>query len=273
MLYPTFIDHDIRYYMFQLLKALDYCHSRGIMHRALKPHNVLIDHANKKLQLSGWGLADFYHPGREYSVCVPCRYSKAPELLVELQLYDYAVDVWNAGCMLAGMVFQKEPFFHGHDRYDQLVKITRVLGTNELFVYLDKYGLKLDPHFADVLEKRSRKAWSAFVTPENQHLVNAEVLDLIDKMLVYDHVARILATEAMSHPYFCPIREAEAAVHDRQRAQYSFPCCAQANWKFEMHLFMRVLAFLGPEPQNYAHVCRSCLGLESPRVADGHESS
>ena len=41
--------------------------------------------------------------------------------------------------MVAGMVFRREPFFHGHDNYDQLVKIARVLGTDELFAYLQKY--------------------------------------------------------------------------------------------------------------------------------------
>ncbi|RYH04871.1 hypothetical protein EON65_46280, partial [archaeon] len=43
LLYPTFTDYDIRYYIFELLKALDFCHSQGIMHRDVKPHNVMID--------------------------------------------------------------------------------------------------------------------------------------------------------------------------------------------------------------------------------------
>jgi len=48
-LYPKFNDIDVRYYIFELLKALDYCHSKGIMHRDVKPHNVMIDHENKKV--------------------------------------------------------------------------------------------------------------------------------------------------------------------------------------------------------------------------------
>lgn len=63
-LYPTLTDYDIRYYILELLKALDFCHSNGIMHRDVKPHNVMIDHEKRELRLIDWGLAEFYHPGR-----------------------------------------------------------------------------------------------------------------------------------------------------------------------------------------------------------------
>jgi casein kinase II subunit alpha len=65
--------------------------------------------------------------GREYNVRVASRYFKGPELLVDFQEYDYALDMWSLGCMFAGMIFRKEPFFHGHDNYDQLVKIAKVI--------------------------------------------------------------------------------------------------------------------------------------------------
>ena len=97
VLFPTLTDHDIRYYMFELLKALDFCHSQGIMHRDVKPHNVMIDHQQRKLRLIDWGLAEFYHPGREYNVRVASRYFKGPELLVDLQDYDYSLDMWSLG--------------------------------------------------------------------------------------------------------------------------------------------------------------------------------
>ena len=155
VLYPTLTDLDIRYYIFELLKALEFCHSNGIMHRDVKPHNVMIDHEKRQLRLIDWGLAEFYHPEREYNVRVASRYFKGPELLVDLQArrararksaqfgarnssaqcahralsvfqdYDYSLDMWSLGCMFAGMVFRKEPFFHGHDNYDQLVKIAK----------------------------------------------------------------------------------------------------------------------------------------------------
>jgi len=91
VLYPTLSDYDVRYYIFELLKALDFCHSNGIMHRDVKPHNVMIDHEKRSLRLIDWGLAEFYHPGREYNVRVASRYFKGPELLVDFQEYDYSL--------------------------------------------------------------------------------------------------------------------------------------------------------------------------------------
>lgn len=56
--------------------------------------------------------------------------------------------------MLASLIFRKEPFFHGHDNYDQLVRIAKVLGTDELFEYIEKYHIELDPRFNDILGRQ-----------------------------------------------------------------------------------------------------------------------
>lgn len=139
---------------------------------------------------------------------------------MDLQDYDYALDLWSLGCMFAGMIFRKEPFFYGHDNYDQLAKIAKVqlspslgiaspprshaghlnrlppsavlrafqvLGTDELYSYLNKYGIELDPHLEALVGRHSRKQWTKFVNNENQHLVSPEALDFLDKLLRYDH--------------------------------------------------------------------------------------
>jgi len=204
-LYQQFTDYDIRFYLYELLKGLDYCHSMGITHRDVKPHNVMIDHDLKKLRLIDWGLAEFYHPGQDYNVRVASRYFKGPELLVDFQEYDYSLDLWSFGCMFASMIFRKEPFFHGHDNYDQLVRIAKVLGTDDLFDYILKYKVDLDQRFNDILGRHSKKRWERFINNENQHLVSTEAIDLLDKLLRYDHNERLTAREAMDHAYFYPV--------------------------------------------------------------------
>ncbi|GMT00621.1 hypothetical protein PENTCL1PPCAC_22795, partial [Pristionchus entomophagus] len=228
-LYQTLTDMDIRYYLFELLRALDYCHSMGIMHRDVKPHNVMIDHEKRELRLIDWGLAEFYHPKQDYNVRVASRYFKGPELLVDYQCYDYSLDMWSLGCMLASMIFRKEPFFHGHDNYDQLVRIAKVLGTEELFEYIEKYHIDLDPRFNDILGRHSRKRWERFVHSENQHLVTPEALDFLDNLLRYDHAERLTAREAMSHAYFAPLGRTVEAPQAPSNSIQSHPIPQQST--------------------------------------------
>ncbi|CAN6292634.1 unnamed protein product [Urochloa humidicola] len=216
VLYPALSDYDIRYYIFELLKALDYCHSRGIMHRDVKPHNIMIDHEKRQLRLIDWGLAEFYHPKMEYNARVASRCYKGPELLVDLLDYDYSLDLWSLGCMFAAMIFRVDPFFSGQDNYDQLVKITEVLGTEDFYNYLEKYGLQLDPQLERLDGRHNRKPWSKFVNARNRHLVSPEAIDLVDKLLQYDHQERPTAKETMAHPYFNPVRSSESSRTNSQ---------------------------------------------------------
>lgn len=204
-LYATFTDYDVRYYLHELLKALDYCHSKGIMHRDVKPTNVVIDHRNFKLRLIDFGLADYYHPGRLYTLSVASRYYKAPELHLGYKMYNYSLDMWSFGCMAAGMIFQKEPFFYGNGT-DQLAQIAQYLGTMDLYEYIFKYNLSLTHGLLIMLGRYSRKRWERFVTPQHKHLASSEAFDFLDKILLYDHSIRITARAAMEHPYFLPIR-------------------------------------------------------------------
>jgi len=111
-------DFSVRVYIYKILEALEFSHSHGIMHRDVKPLNIVIDHDRKELRLIDWGLADFYIPEKEYNVRVASRYYKGPELLVDDKLYHYSLDIWSLGCTMAGMIFKIDTFFKGADNFD-----------------------------------------------------------------------------------------------------------------------------------------------------------
>ncbi|KAF4463152.1 CMGC CK2 kinase [Fusarium albosuccineum] len=191
---------DICYYTRELLKALEFTHGRGVMHRDIRPHNVVIDHEHRKLRLIGWSSSAFYRPGQEHSLRVGL--FKAPEVLVSNERYDPKIDMWCFGAMFASMMFRKEPFFHGNSISDQLDKISRVLGTERLYDYLDKYQIELDEYIIDVLGEYSPRPWSGFVNSDNEHLVSDDSLHLLDQLLRFDPEERLTASEALAYPYY-----------------------------------------------------------------------
>ncbi|XP_049622937.1 casein kinase II subunit alpha-like [Suncus etruscus] len=209
-LYQRLKDSDIRHYIYQTLRALQYSHSMGIMHRDIKPENILYDQSRRKVWLIDWGMSQFYNPGELYSVQVATRYYKGPELLVEYEMYDYSLDMWSMGCILASLIFQKEPFFRGRDNSDQLLKIVKVLGTTRFYEYIRKYKIKLDVQLKKTVGRHPRVDWHTFVRNENKHLFSPEALDLLDKLLQYDPQSRLTAIEAMEHPFFKQFAEHSA---------------------------------------------------------------
>lgn len=229
-------EEEIKYFLYQLLIALNGLHSHGIIHRDVKPRNVLIsrgdnDNANnddtgttagmaskskRSLMLIDLGLADFYIPGQRYNVRVASRHYKSPELLVGYEYYDYGLDMWGVGCILAGLLLRREPFFRGRDNVDQLGKIAAVLGTPDLMEYCDRYSSI--PQLSVELRKAAgcgitterniytgRRSWDSLRAPGCPTL-SAEGEDLLDRLLVYDHSERLSAAEAMLHPFFDSVR-------------------------------------------------------------------
>lgn len=174
------------------------------MHRDIRPQNVMIDHDNRKvnwviikysseaktilqLRLTGWDLSEFYHEGTTYSVRVASAFFKAPELLVDFQEYDYSLDMWSLGVMVASMVFRREPFFHGNSNTDLLIKIANVLGTEDLLNYVEKYKIDLDQQCNGTFRIFPKKDWHSFANVENRKFVTNEAVNFLDNLLRYDH--------------------------------------------------------------------------------------
>ncbi|KAI0820267.1 kinase-like protein [Trametes gibbosa] len=224
-LFCSLTEMEIKHYLFQLLRALDFVHSRGIIHRDVKPANIMFDRARRKLRLIDWGLAEFYHPGVELHHRVASRYFKGPELLVGYKHYDYSLDIWSVGCILASMVrrraarcaaspvphshpqiFRRENFFRGRDNDDQLLKIVKVLGSDDFERYLATYRLYLQTYDEELLQSYPKIPWSRFVTTDNRANASADSIDLLDKLLRYNHFERLTAAEALAHSFFNAVR-------------------------------------------------------------------
>lgn len=203
----TLTDLDIRIYIYKILIALDYCHSRGIMHRDIKPMNVIVDTITKELRIIDWGLSEYYINGKEYNTRVSSRPYKSPELLLNYQLYDFSMDIWSLGCIFAAMLFQKDYFFLGRDNQDQLGKIVNILGSKDFFDYVKKYDIPVESQDYVLYKNKAKNLFENFVNDECAHLCNADALSLLNMMLLYDHDERITAREALKHCYFDPIRQ------------------------------------------------------------------
>lgn len=135
---------DIKIYIYQVLEGLHFCHSHGIIHRDIKPMNLIVDAQSKRLKIIDWGLSEFFHPEKELNTRVSSRPYKSPELLVGYQFYDFSMDIWSLGCMFAAMIFRKEHFFLGKDNSDQLCKIVAILGSAGFFDFIKKYKIEID---------------------------------------------------------------------------------------------------------------------------------
>ncbi|CAL9069232.1 cell division control protein 2 homolog [Musa acuminata AAA Group] len=184
----------VKTYLHQILRGIAYCHSHRILHRDLKPQNLLIDRRTNALKLADFGLARaFGIPVRTFTHEVVTLWYRAPEILLGSRHYSTPVDVWSIGCIFAEMV-NRRPLFPGDSEIDELFKIFRVLGTpNE-----DTWpGVTSLPDFKSAFPKWLSKDLVTVVP----NLAAAGV-DLLSKMLCLDPSKRITARQALEHEYF-----------------------------------------------------------------------
>ena len=195
---------DMKLYIYKILQCLSFCHSKKIMHRDIKSGNIVVNTLTKELNVIDWGLSEYYVQNYKYNIRVGTRFYKAPELLLEYKKYDYSIDIWSAGCVLAAMIFQKDFFFKGSDLFSQIIKIAEVFGFEEFQKFFDKYqnDIRINKKVVEQIKNYEKKQWKSFINESNKYLVNDDVIDLLDKMLKFDPKERIKAEEAIKHPYF-----------------------------------------------------------------------
>lgn len=185
----------IRSFMFQLLKGTAFCHENRVLHRDLKPQNLLINRRGE-LKLADFGLARaFGIPVNTFSNEVVTLWYRAPDVLLGSRTYSTSIDVWSAGCIMAEMI-SGVPLFRGRDNNDQLNQILRVLGTPDegTIERLRKDSPEIQPRPFP----RMPKVPFSHLFPKAHPLA----IDLLEKLLKFDPAQRISADEALRHPYF-----------------------------------------------------------------------
>ncbi|KAL4421721.1 hypothetical protein ABPG77_002337 [Micractinium sp. CCAP 211/92] len=185
----------VKSFMYQLLKGVAHMHKHGVMHRDLKPQNLLVDDSlpHPLLKVADLGLGrHFVIPIKAYTHEIVTLWYRAPEVLLGATHYAPAVDIWSIACIFAELA-RKQAIFPGDSELQQLLHIFKLLGTPSEDVWPGVTKLK---------------DWHEFPQWHPQDLARVfprlcpAGIDLMAKMFEYDPSRRVTAKEAMQHPYF-----------------------------------------------------------------------
>mmetsp|Transcript_32388 Transcript_32388/g.76080 ORF Transcript_32388/g.76080 Transcript_32388/m.76080 type:complete len:315 (-) Transcript_32388:103-1047(-) len=185
----------IKNFTHQLCKGIAFCHSNRIIHRDIKPQNLLID-GRTCLKLADFGLARaFTVPLPKYTHEVITVWYRPLEILLGATLYSIPVDLWSIGCVLGEMA-TGGPLFAGDSEIDTIFKIFQKLGTPTEQVWP---GIQELPYFKPSFPKWPPRGWAAIRNTLAQ--VGTDGIDLLENIMRYDPSRRMSAIAALDHPY------------------------------------------------------------------------
>ena len=194
--------NKIKSIMKQMLKGLEYCHSKNIVHRDLKPENVLFTE-DERVKICDFGSSKFIEKDTKSTPYIVSRYYRAPELLLGKCDYDDKIDIFAAGCIFAEL-FTLMPLFPGKTEGLQIFEHMCILG-NPPKGYFEKF--QLPESFLNYFVNMDKidKADIKNVINQNKFYNEDDVKeagDLILKMIAWDSDERISAKNALKHPFF-----------------------------------------------------------------------
>ncbi|CAM9425944.1 unnamed protein product [Ascophyllum nodosum] len=181
----------IKSYLYQMLKALAFCHGRGVMHRYER-----VDYLAISVFLSTyyfWLKSTFCPPVRPLTHEVVTIWYRAPEILLGSKTYAPQLDLWSVGTILAEMT-TKTPMFPGDSEIDEIYRIFRVLGTPTESNW---------PNVTDLDDWNiGFPKWPRIGLQREYKDLGLEGINMLEQLLAYDPKARLSAKRALMHPYF-----------------------------------------------------------------------
>jgi glycogen synthase kinase 3 beta len=202
----------VQIYMYQLARALLFLHQHDIVHRDIKPENILINPETRELKLADFGSAKKIVAKATNTTYICTRFYRAPELILDRELYGPAIDIWSYGCILAEIAVGG-PFFTGKDNVSQLVAIIRVLGSptsEDIAAMATESGSHPFPLFCS--RPRPRQPWAQVLTA---NVIRGGTVKtsfgvvyerLLDGLLGWRPSNRFTAQEVLGHTFFCELK-------------------------------------------------------------------
>ncbi|GMM29827.1 cyclin-dependent serine/threonine-protein kinase [Martiniozyma asiatica (nom. inval.)] len=198
--------HIVKSFMYQLLKGILFCHDNRVLHRDLKPQNLLINNKGQ-LKLGDFGLARaFGIPVNTFSNEVVTLWYRAPDVLLGSRNYSTSIDMWSAGCILAEM-FTGKPLFSGSSNDDQLNKIFRIMGTPNERTWP---GVSSYPNYKNNFTLYIPQDLRVFI-PNIEHMA----LNLLEGLLQMRPEMRLSARQTLHHPWFSEYNNRQPSYDQR----------------------------------------------------------
>ncbi|KIP10049.1 hypothetical protein PHLGIDRAFT_282294 [Phlebiopsis gigantea 11061_1 CR5-6] len=199
------VEH-VQYFVYQILRGLKYIHSASVVHRDLKPGNLLVN-ADCELKICDFGLSRGFNAAPDENATmmteyVATRWYRAPEIMLAYRAYGTAVDIWATGCIVAELM-QGKPFFKGKDYVDQLNKVLDVLGSPEDKVMQRIGSDKARAYVRSLPFKKTQPLSKLFPTAD------PEALDFIGRLLAFDPAERPTTEDALAHPWLATYHDME----------------------------------------------------------------
>ncbi|XP_053205667.1 cyclin-dependent kinase 16-like isoform X2 [Panonychus citri] len=194
--------NNVKIFLFQLLRGLSYIHHRQILHRDLKPQNLLINEKGE-LKLADFGLARAKSvPTKTYSNEVVTLWYRPPDVLLGSTHYTTSIDMWGVGCIFHEMVTDK-PMFMGANVEDQLNLIFKIMGSpsEDTWTTLAQ-NIKLNSNIDLTDSMRTKYSRYKRSLSERIRRLDVDGLDLLYRFLEYEPTFRLTADGAMRHSFF-----------------------------------------------------------------------